>query len=56
MMADGTQSHTDQVSEPEPYNGPDISVCESCPGRSVFLESGNRDGWIASDMTIDIPR
>ena len=33
---------------------PDISVCESCPGKTVFLESGNTDGWIASDTTIDV--
>lgn len=33
---------------------PDISVCESCPGTTVFLEAGNTDGWIASDTTVDI--
>ncbi|MFC7203298.1 hypothetical protein ACFQJC_07205 [Haloferax namakaokahaiae] len=33
---------------------PEISVCESCPGKSVFLESGNTDGWISSDVTVDV--
>jgi hypothetical protein len=37
-------------------NAPDVSVCESCPGRTVFLESGNTDGWIASDTTVEITR
>lgn len=55
-MADNTQPHTDLVGDAIDDEGPEISVCESCPGRSVFLEAGNRDGWIASDVTIDIPR
>jgi len=37
-------------------DAPDVSVCESCPGRTVFLESGNTDGWIASDTTVEIVR
>lgn len=40
--------------EPEPAPTPEISVCESRPGRSVFLESGNNDGWIASDLTLEV--
>ncbi|MFC6732551.1 MULTISPECIES: hypothetical protein [unclassified Haladaptatus] len=33
---------------------PDIVVCETCPGRNVFLESGNTDGWISSDVTVPV--
>ncbi|MFD1569999.1 hypothetical protein [Halorubrum laminariae] len=55
-MAAGTQSRSEQESAPESDYGPEISLCESCPGTSVFLESGNTDGWIASDVTIDVVR
>ena len=52
-MATGTQSGTDDDSEPSPPETPTVSVCETCPGRTVFLESGNTDGWIASDLTVE---
>ncbi|GAB3702422.1 hypothetical protein [Halorubrum pallidum] len=55
-MAAGTQSHSGQESDPESHRGPEISLCESGPGTSVFLESGNTDGWIASDVTTDVTR
>ena len=55
-MAAGTESYTDPMANPEPDDGPEITRCESCPGTSVFLESGNTDGWIASDLTVDISR
>ena len=32
---------------------PDVAACESCPGRTVFVENGNSDGWIASDLTVE---
>ncbi|MFC4359342.1 hypothetical protein ACFO0N_15470 [Halobium salinum] len=40
----------------EERSRPDVSVCESCPDRSVFLESGNTDGWISSDLTVPLRR
>ncbi|WP_176451311.1 hypothetical protein [Halorubrum sp. Ea8] len=55
-MAAGTQPHLESVSESETHGRPEISVCEGCPGTSVFLESGNTDGWIASDLTVDVTR
>ncbi|MDS0296253.1 hypothetical protein [Halogeometricum luteum] len=42
------------TTESESAAAPQVSVCESRPGRSVFLESGNADGWIASDLTLDV--
>lgn len=51
LMPVGTQS--DSQSEIDPPEAPEISVCQSCPGTAVFLESGNTDGWIASDTTIE---
>ncbi|MFT4921971.1 MAG: hypothetical protein ACI8XM_001179 [Haloarculaceae archaeon] len=55
-MQGRTQSRTGQTVEAERYHSPEISVCESCPGKAVFLESGNTDGWIASDLTIEPER
>lgn len=53
-MADLTgysdSSHT-SATEPET---PEISVCKSCPEKTVFLESDNTDGWITSDTTVDV--
>ncbi|MFC7139681.1 hypothetical protein ACFQMA_07490 [Halosimplex aquaticum] len=55
-MAAGSQSHTREGSGREQTDQPEITVCESAPGRSVFLESGNTDGWIASDTTLEVWR
>jgi hypothetical protein len=55
MVAD-TRSRPDSTPESESRDAPDIAVCKSAPDTSVFLESGNTDGWIASDLTVDIPR
>ncbi|WP_167599499.1 hypothetical protein [Halorussus marinus] len=55
-MAAGTQSRRDADSGPTPDEGPEISVCESCPGTTVFLESGNTDGWISTDTTAAVTR
>jgi hypothetical protein len=52
-MSTGTQSHAVDRTAERPAH-PEISVCEGAPGRSVFLEAGNTDGWIASDTTVDI--
>ncbi|EJN61471.1 hypothetical protein SAMN04487950_2675 [Halogranum rubrum] len=37
----------------ESEDAPDISVCESTPGTSVFTEAGNSDGWIATDFVVE---
>jgi hypothetical protein len=55
-MAAGTQSRATPDAEPKPHDRPEIAVCESSPGKSVFLESGNTDGWIASDETVAVTR
>lgn len=53
-MAAGTQSQRETKPEVGARERPRIAVCESCPGKSVFIESGNTDGWIASDTTLDV--
>lgn len=53
-MAAGTHSPTDPTVTPSPETDPVVHVCETCPGRAVFVESGNTDGWIATDLTVDL--
>lgn len=55
-MPTGTQSRVDDDGEPSSPETPAVSVCESRPGRTVFIESGNTDGWIASDLTVEPTR
>ena len=33
-----------------------VTVHESCPGRAVFTEADNTDGWIATDYTVELLR
>lgn len=35
-------------------NVPTISAHETVPGRLVFTETGNEDGWIATELTVDV--
>lgn len=55
-MAAGTQSRPERAVESDSPERPEVSVCESCPGTSIFLESGNTDGWMASDVTVEVLR
>lgn len=55
-MAAGTQSRAEGESDPAVNRGPEISSCRSSPEKMVFIESGNTDGWIASDYTVDVRR
>ena len=55
-MATGTESDARLDTDPERVERPDISLCESRPGKAVFLEAGNTDGWIATDATVDVER
>jgi hypothetical protein len=34
-------------------DSPEISVCEGSPGRVLFMESGNSDGWISTDFVVE---
>lgn len=54
-MAASTRS-PERDSDSSPEEAVDVLVCETCPGRSVFVEAGNTDGWIATDLTVDPDR
>lgn len=32
---------------------PAVTCCESRPGKQVFVEAGNTDGWIATNLTVE---
>ena len=54
-MSTGTHSPAADRSEATPGDI-DVLVCESCPGRSVFMESDNADGGISTDVTVELDR
>jgi hypothetical protein len=56
MMIADRQSHADVPVDAASGERPRITICEGCPGRTVFIEDENTDGWIASDHIVDITR
>lgn len=51
-------SQTDDVAVPddEAEDRPIVSALDSSADRTVFTEDGNSDGWIATDLTVDLRR
>jgi len=37
-------------------DGAPVTAHSSSPGRVVFVEEGNPDAWIATDMTVETAR
>ncbi|MBX0323291.1 hypothetical protein EGH21_09635 [Halomicroarcula sp. F13] len=35
---------------------PNVTTHESVKDRTVFTEDGNQEGWIATDLTVDLRR
>lgn len=52
-MAARPRPARDDGSEPHPVTGIEVAALETCPGRTVFIESGNTEGWIATDLAVD---
>lgn len=48
-----SRTRRDEESDREGADAPPVMAHESRPGRTVFTESGNADGWIATDLTVD---
>ena len=55
-MSTGVQSEIDRSVDSPSENRPELSVCESAPGKAVFIESGNSDGWIAVNEPAEVTR
>jgi hypothetical protein len=47
-----TEPTTNERSPPERT----ISIHSTAPERSVFIEDGNEDGWISTDLTVALER
>ena len=52
MTPDGTELDADPDDEPVTP----VTAHRSSPGRTVFVEDGNSDGWIATDLAVDLER
>jgi len=55
-MSLSAQSQTNYTIESPSEDRPEISVCESAPGKAVFIELQNQDGWIATDEPVEVTR
>jgi len=42
--------------DPDAEEAPTVSAHRTSPDRTVFTENGNCDGWIASDLVVDLGR
>jgi hypothetical protein len=51
-----SQADSEAPSAQQVGSNPTISVCETCPGRVVFFEAGNSEGWIATDSPLELDR
>lgn len=54
-MAVDSEANREATTEDDPKE-PVINLHETRPGRKVLTEDGNVDGWIASDLTVEVPR
>jgi hypothetical protein len=48
-----TQTDKTQVAEDGADDRPTVTAHESHADRTVFTERGNKEGWIATDLTIE---
>lgn len=57
MTHDALADRSDEAS-PERDSVPeiDVSALRTCPDRTVFTENANVDGWISTDLTVDLER
>lgn len=56
MAATSETNHDETVAETDAETDtPALTLHETRPGRNVLTEEGNTDGWIASDLTVDVP-
>ncbi|WP_170977223.1 hypothetical protein [Halorussus salinisoli] len=56
MVASSETNHDETVAETDvEADIPTLTLHETRPGRNVLTEEGNTDGWIASDLTVDVP-
>lgn len=49
----GTKAEEIRAPEAESEDCPTVTAHESAADRTVFTESDNKDGWIATDLTVE---
>jgi hypothetical protein len=49
-------SQQTSVDDEAPTADRHVSIHTTSPERSVFIEKGNEDGWISTDMTVPLER
>lgn len=52
-MGSQAESISADLSGSEVTEIPEVTAQETVPGRMVFTEAGNTDGWIATGLAID---
>jgi hypothetical protein len=52
-MPTSSRSEHDTTSDQPSAVQTEVTALETRPGRVVFLEDGNTDGWIAADNAVD---
>ncbi|WP_254271240.1 hypothetical protein [Haloarcula marina] len=48
------EPRTDDITDDAPDERPTVTAHESVADRTVFTENGNREGWISTDLTVDL--
>ncbi|SHH36865.1 hypothetical protein [Halobaculum gomorrense] len=57
MTHDVLAERNDEASsEPDFTSEAPVAALRTCPDRTVFTENGNADGWISTDLTVDLER
>lgn len=55
-MRESRPSNSADQDQPDSEDHPDVTAHECSGERTVFTESGNNDGWIATDLTVPLRR
>lgn len=55
-MVDGPRRDAEHDAVVDETAEPTVTVCRTSPDNYVFLEVGNRDGWIATDAPVSLSR
>ncbi|MFB6232871.1 MAG: hypothetical protein ABEH61_01295 [Haloarculaceae archaeon] len=55
-LDDGPSVESGKDTEQAPPPAVPVTAHESAPGRTVFVEADNTDGWISSSLTVDLRR
>ncbi|MWG35190.1 hypothetical protein [Halomarina oriensis] len=52
--ADAFAAEWESAPEPVLERTTRATACSTAPGRTLLVEEDNRDGWLSSDLTVDI--